>query len=315
MRAALGFLQCDEINGQVCDCFRKERNIVFGDCHVHMALDGEDFRRALGRHREQVQDDWIRARLRDYAAAGVGYLSDGGDKLGAARRAAQLAPEYGIEYRTPCFPICRKGRYGAFIGRTYEDFDGYRALVEEAISGGADFIKLMISGLMDFDHFGEITSQPLDRGEIAELIACAHDHGLAVMAHANGAQTVRAALNAGVDSIEHGAYMDAECVSQLAESGAIWTPTLATIGNLIGCGRYPDDVLRPLLALQMENVVECVRQGGTVAAGSDAGAYLVSHCKGIADEVALLRCAIGENADAELTRAESEVRRRFRRSA
>ena len=46
------------------------------------------------------------------------------------------------------------------------------------------------------------------------------------------------------------AYMDAECVSQLAESGAIWTPTLATIGNLIGCGRYPDDVLRPLLALR-----------------------------------------------------------------
>ena len=168
---------------------------------------------------------------------------------------------------------------------------------------------------MNFDHFGEITSQPLDRGEIADLIACAHDHGLAVMAHANGAQTVSAALDAGVDSIEHGAYMDAECVSQLAESGAVWTPTLATIGNLIGCGRYPDDVLRPLLALQMENVAECVRQGGTVAAGSDAGAYLVPHCKGIADEVALLRRAIGENADAELVRAESEVRRRFRRSA
>ncbi len=49
--------------------------------------------------------------------------------------------------------------------------------------------------------------------------------------------------------------------------------------------------------------------------GSDAGAYLVPHCKGIADEVALLRRAIGENADAELVRAESEVRRRFRRSA
>ena len=59
----------------------------------------------------------------------------------------------------------------------------------------------MISGLMNFDHFGEITSQPLDRGEIADLIAFAHDHGLAVMAHANGSQTVSAALVAGVDSI------------------------------------------------------------------------------------------------------------------
>lgn len=278
-----------------------------------MALDGEDFRRALGRHREQVQDDWIRARLSDYAAAGVRYLRDGGDKLGVARRAAQLAPEYGIEYRTPCFPICRKGRYGAFIGRTYEDFDDYRALVDEAIRGGADFIKLMISGLMNFDHFGAITSQPLEPSEIAERIAYAHDRGLAVMAHANGAQTVRAALDAGVDSIEHGAYLDEECVIQLAESGAVWTPTLATIGNLIGCGRYPDDVLQPLLALQMENVALCVRRGGTVAAGSDAGAYLVPHLKGIADEAALLRRAIGEGADAELTRAEAEIRRRFRR--
>ena len=47
---------------------------MFHAMRAVMALDGEDFRRALGRHREQVQDDWIRARLRDYAKAGVGYL-------------------------------------------------------------------------------------------------------------------------------------------------------------------------------------------------------------------------------------------------
>ena len=82
-----------------------------------------------------VQDDWIRARLRDYAKAGVGYLRDGGDKLGVARAGGRSSRRNTASSTARrCFPICRKGRYGAFIGRTYEDFDGYRALVDEAIS-------------------------------------------------------------------------------------------------------------------------------------------------------------------------------------
>ncbi|MGN0801363.1 MAG: amidohydrolase family protein [Candidatus Faecivicinus sp.] len=283
-----------------------------GDCHIHMVLDGRDYKKAMGAHREQVQDGWIRARLKDYADAGAVYLRDGGDALGVARRAAQLAPEYGIEYRTPLFPICRKGRYGGFIGRAFEDFAGYRALVDEVIREGGDFIKIMISGLMDFDHFGVITSTPLSKQEIADMIAYAHDRGMAVMAHANGAQTVRDALDGGVDSIEHGAYLDAECISQLAEGSAVWTPTLATIANLIGCGRYPDAVLEPLLALQMDNVRACVNQGGVIAAGSDAGAYQVPHVKGMLDEAALLRqCGI---SDAAQQAAQEKIRLRFRRA-
>lgn len=283
-----------------------------GDCHIHMVLDGWDYKKAMGAHREQVQDGWIRARLKDYADAGAVYLRDGGDALGVAKRAAQLAPEYGIEYRTPLFPICRKGRYGGFIGRTFEDFAGYRALVDEVIREGGDFIKIMISGLMDFDHFGVITSTPLSKQEIADMIAYAHDRGMAVMAHANGAQTVRDALDGGVDSIEHGAYLDGECVSRLAEGSAVWTPTLATIANLIGCGRYPDAVLEPLLALQMDNVRACANQGGVIAAGSDAGAYQVPHVKGMLDETELLRqCGI---SDAAQQAAQEKIRLRFRRA-
>ena len=264
---------------------------MLGDCHIHMVLDGVDYRRALARHRPQAQDGWIRERLSEYARAGVRFLRDGGDALGAAERAGELAPEYGIVYRTPLYPICRKGRYGEFIGRSFSDFVEYRVLVDEVVENGGNFIKIMISGLMDFNRFGVITSIPLERAEIADMIAYAHDRGMAVMAHANGAQTIRDALDAGVDSIEHGAYMDDECVSQLAESGAVWVPTLVTIGNLIGCGRYPDEVLRPLLALQMKNVRTCAERGGTIAAGSDSGAYLVPHVQGIRDELALLKQA------------------------
>lgn len=282
---------------------------MLGDCHIHMVLDGVDYKKALGMHREAVREDWIRARLEEYAAAGVTFLRDGGDKLGVCRRAAELAPEYGIEYCTPVFPICKVGRYGSFIGRAFEDFEQYRGLVDEAIHQGAHFVKIMISGLMDFDHFGRITSIPLSREEIHDMIAFAHDRGLAVMAHANGAQTIRDALDAGVDSIEHGAYMDAECVSQLAQSGAVWTPTLVTIGNLIGCGRYPDGVLEPLLKLQMDNVAAFHRQGGILAAGSDAGAYRVLHVQGLRDEIALLRSILG--SEAPLEQGERAIRARF----
>lgn len=285
---------------------------MLGDCHVHMVLDGVEWRSAMGRHREQVQDDCVRSVLQAYADAGVRYLRDGGDKYGAARRAAQLAPEYGIEYRTPLFPIARKGRYGGFIGRTFEDFAGYRALVDEVVDSGGDFIKIMISGLMDFDHYGVITSQPLSRQEIVDMIAYAHDRGMAVMAHANGAQTILDALDAGVDSVEHGAYMNEECVARLAQSGAIWTPTAVTIGNLIGCGRYPDAVLKPLLELHLSNVRDCVALGGTVALGSDAGAYRVRHPDGVFDEAKLLNSA--GVTDEALRSAEDRVRTRFRKT-
>lgn len=286
---------------------------MLGDCHVHMVLDGVDYRAAMNRHRPQPDENAIRACLNDYRNAGIAYLRDGGDKLSAAKRAGELAPEYGIEYRTPIFPICRKGRYGAFIGRAFENFSEYRALVDEVKRENGDFIKIMISGLMDFDHYGVITSEPLAKIEIRDMIAYAHDSGFAVMAHANGAETVQNAVEAGVDSIEHGAYLNEECIACLAESGAVWTPTLVTIGNLIGCGRYPDSVLKPLLEFQLNAVRACAERGGKIALGSDAGAYLVPHVKGRNDEYALLKTAIGANLDEVLEAGEQAIRSKFHR--
>jgi imidazolonepropionase-like amidohydrolase len=166
---------------------------------------------------------------------------------------------------------------------------------------------------MDFDHYGVITSEPLTRQEIFDMIAYAHDKGMAVMAHANGAETIRNALDAGVDSIEHGAYMDGDTVRALAQSGAVWVPTLSTVGNLIGNGRFSDDVLRRILEGQLLNIVECARLGGAIALGSDAGAYCVYHAQAVKDEYAWLQRALGAETEAILTAGEAEVRRRFRR--
>ena len=89
---------------------------MLGDCHIHLALDGYDYKAALGRHRKAVDDEPIHAALSRYRELGVTFLRDGGDKFGVSRRARELAPQYGIDYRSPIFPIHRKGRYGGING-------------------------------------------------------------------------------------------------------------------------------------------------------------------------------------------------------
>ena len=90
-------------------------------------------------------------------------------------------------------------------------------------------------------------------------------------------------------------------------------PTLVTVGNLVGEGRYPDDQLTPILDMQLENVAACASKGGTIALGSDAGAYQVFHGRGAEDEYELLRRALGERTDALLTTGEAFIRERFTR--
>lgn len=284
---------------------------MYADHHMHMVLDGENWKTAIARHAQGVDRAWVRQTLSRYQAANVTYLRDGGDRWGVGLYAASIAEEYGIRYRTPAFPIHKNDHYGGFIGRGFDTPQAFCALVREAKAAGAHFIKIMISGLMDFERFGVLTDTPLEKDEIAGMAAAAHDAGLAVMAHANGDAAVSAALAAGVDSIEHGAYLSEETLCQLAESQSVWVPTLVTIGNLIGDGRFPDDVLRPLLALQMQNVRKAAQLGAYIAAGSDAGAYRVYHAQGALDELALLHRTLGDGAEQVLLRGDAALRQRF----
>lgn len=286
---------------------------MFGDCHIHMILDGLDYRAAFARHRDGPDETVIRARLAEYAARGVTFLRDGGDRWGVGLRAKALAADYGIDYRSPAFNICRAGHYGAFLGRTFADLAEYRALVAEVKALGGDFIKLMASGLMDFDHYGVLTDTPAEPALLRDLVAVAHDAGFAVMVHANGDEAVSAALAAGVESIEHGAYLHEETLHRLAETGAIWVPTLVTIGNLRHEGRFPDAVLEPLLAYQQQHVAQAAALGAQIALGTDAGAYAVHHGEAVAQEYALLREALGEQTDGILAAGEAAIRRIFRR--
>ena len=250
---------------------------MYCDCHMHMVLDGVDWRDAIARHSQEPDEAFIRRTLENYRNLGFTYLRDGGDRWGVGKRARELAPEYGIRYRTPLANLCKRGRYGGFIGQYYSDFREYAALVRKARTDGADFIKIMISGLMDFDRFGRLTEDGYTPDEIRQLIHIAHEEGFAVMAHANGARTVEAAAEAGVDSVEHGAYQDEASLRAMAENGCVWVPTLSTVGNLRGTGRFDEGAVREILAYNQENTGKFAAMGGLLAPGTDAGAWAVPH--------------------------------------
>ena len=123
----------------------------------------------------------------------------------------------------------------------------YHVLLKEAKNKGADFIKIMTTGLLDFNNHGQITGTPLDRKEVREMVHIAHEERMAVMSHTNG--IYGAGSRKPVDSVEHGNYIDPETIRELADSDSVWVPTLVTIRNLRGCGRYKESVLDPIIEL------------------------------------------------------------------
>lgn len=278
-------------------------------------MNGIDYRKAVQTHKVQADEASVRSALESYRKAGVTYIREGGDPYGASLLAAKLAPEYGIEYRSPVFAVHKNGHYGRIVGRGFDTLKEYHQRVLEAAAEGADFIKIMTTGLLDFNNHGKVTGTPVDAAEVREMVHIAHEEGFAVMSHTNGIYGTRAAIEAGVDSLEHGNYMDEETIAMLADSNTVWVPTLVTVRNLVGCGRYEDSVLKPIIH-QAEALVRLAYQKKVkAAAGSDAGAYMVPHGKGILQEWEAFRQILGDSEEVKawLETGEREIRERFKR--
>ena len=286
---------------------------MFGECHAHIIMDGVNYRQAIDLHRNGPDDNVIREHLKIYQDRGIIFVRDGGDALGVSARAKELAPEYGIDYRTPVFAIHKEGHYGSIVGKNFSTMPEFHKRVLEAKEQSADFIKIMTTGLLDFNAHGAITGTPLDATEVKEMVHIAHEEGMAVMSHTNGTYGVQAAVEAGVDSLEHGNYMNEESLTMLSESHTVWVPTLVTVRNLLGDGRYADETLKPIIETAEENVRKSFGLGVKVAPGSDAGAYRVLHGQGIQDEMQAFVQILGneEKAYQWLIEGEMEIRKKF----
>lgn len=291
----------------------REYRKMYGECHAHIFMNGYNYKEAVELHRDHVNEESIRIWFREYQKRGVTFIRDGGDALGVSMYAREIAVEYGITYRTPVFAIHKKGHYGGIVGFGFETMKEYRDLVERVRREKGDFIKIMLTGIMDFKHCGVITGTSLAPDEIREMVHIAHEEGFSVMAHVNSAPAVLHAVQAGVDSIEHGNYVDEECIYAMAESRAVWVPTIATIRNLIGCGRFPDVEVKRIYESAAENLRLAYDRGVRLALGSDAGAFRVPHGQGIEDEYRIFCEILGESEALRrhLEAGEREIRERF----
>ena len=259
------------------------------ECHAHFYMNGTDFPAAKALHCKGPDENWVRCTLMEYQDSGIDFVRDGGDPFGVCELAKKLGPVYGIKVITPVFAIHKKGYYGGIVGKGFETMSEYISLVKDAKKRGADFIKIMTTGIMDFQTPTGLKGDSLPAEIVKEMVHIAHEEGMCVMSHTNGAEACRIAAEAGVDSLEHGNFQNEESIRALAENKTIWVPTVVTVKNLIGCGRFSDTVLKKIWEGILINMHHARRYGVVLAPGSDAGAFMVPHAKGLMDEYQAFR--------------------------
>ena len=110
---------------------------------------------------------------------------------------------------------------------TADSVDGIAHAVRIDIKYGADWIKLMATGGVG-DPISDYRVQELSEEQMAKAVEVAHRAGKKVMAHAEGTEGIKAAVRAGVDSIEHGTMLDEEGARLMEQHGTWLVPTLET---------------------------------------------------------------------------------------
>lgn len=113
--------------------------------------------------------------------------------------------------------------------------DDIARAVRRDIKFGADWIKLMATGGV-MDPMTDFNRQELSDDQMAEAVRVAHRAGKKVMAHAHGSKGIRAAVLAGVDSIEHGSLLDDDTAALMAKRGTWLIPTLYTLEHNVEIG-------------------------------------------------------------------------------
>jgi len=159
--------------------------------------------------------------------------------------------------------------------------DGIAAVqhkVRENIKYGADVIKVCATGgvlsLGDNPQHSQYTLE-----EMKAIVADAHRLGRKVAAHAHGAEGIRWAAEAGVDSIEHGSYIDDPAIAAMKEHGTYLVPTLY-LGDWMfdnaGLTRLPPPLLakaQAVIPAARKNIAHAFASGVKVAFGTDAAVY------------------------------------------
>ena len=147
--------------------------------------------------------------------------------------------------------------------------------VRQNIKYGADVIKICATGgVLSKGDDPQASQYTLD--EMKAIVADAHRLGRRVAAHAHGAQGITWASEAGVDSIEHGSYMDDEGIAMMKKQGTYFVPTAYLIDWMQQYGKLPvfyAQKMRDVSAVEKVNAKRAIAAGVKVALGTDAAVY------------------------------------------
>src|SRR5580658_6301288 len=156
--------------------------------------------------------------------------------------------------------------------------DGIAAVqqrVRQNIKYGADLIKVCATGgVLSKGDDPQASQYSLD--ELKAIVADAHRLGRKVAAHAHGAEGILFATQAGVDSIEHGTYIDADDIAAMKQHGTWLVPTLYLIDWMRENGHLPAMFQKKMIDVSgavVQNQRKAVAAGVKVALGTDAAVY------------------------------------------
>jgi len=155
--------------------------------------------------------------------------------------------------------------------------DSCREAVRQRYKDGADSIKITATGgVLSIAKSG--SAPQFTDEEIAAIVSTAHDYGMKVAAHAHGAEGIKRAVRNGVDSIEHGTFMDDECIRLMKEHGTHYVPTISAGRFVFEHAQDPDyfpAIVRPK-ALAVGPQIQATfgkawKAGVTIMFGTDTG--------------------------------------------
>ncbi|MCB9378311.1 MAG: amidohydrolase family protein [Holophagales bacterium] len=148
------------------------------------------------------------------------------------------------------------------------------AAVRSQLKHGAKVIKICATAGV-LSHEPSLGAQQLSDDEMAAIVEEAHRHGVKVAAHAHGTEGIRAAVEAGVDSIEHGSLVDLDTVRLMREKGTYLVPTTYLL-DAIDLDALPPTIrakAERLMAVAREHLKAAIAAGVPLAFGTDAAVY------------------------------------------
>ncbi len=169
--------------------------------------------------------------------------------------------------------------------------------MKPASAAGADRIKLIATGIIDFSK-GAVTAEPqMTTEEIHALVAAAQSFGKQTLAHASGDAGIDRTIEGGVDTIEHGYFLRDDQLAPMRDRNIAWVPTFAPVqaqldnADLLGHDATIVSNLKRILDQHAATLLKAHQLGVTVLAGSDAGSYGVPHGLGLLYEMSLMERA------------------------